>query len=235
VGIAHRGCYDLEAHENATGQRLRAWRSFSQPRIEQVDGWTIEGAVAGPVFRGDAGIVKSALERLPADVSFPLEIPVDGRMVEVLAEHAKRVQRTESIAGEWYIPHVIEPAFGIDRIIWHVLDHAFDDTAKDGEEYSILRFKAAVAPVDYCVLPLFEKDGMDELALTIHKRLCAEANLVSILDGSGSIGRRYARADEIGVPICITVDHQSVEDGTVTIRQRDDSSQTRIQISDLPL
>ena len=75
---------------------------------------------------------------------------------------------------------------------------------------------------------------MNELALTIHQRLCSAANLVSILDGSGSIGRRYARADEIGVPICITVDHQSVEDGTVTIRQRDDGSQTRIKISDLP-
>jgi glycyl-tRNA synthetase len=233
VGIAHRGCYDLEAHENATGQRLRAWRGFSEPRIEQVDGWTIDGAVAGPVFRGDAGSIKIALEKLPADVSFPLEVAIDERMVKVSQEHVKRVQRTESIAGEWYIPHVIEPAFGIDRIIWHILDHAFNDTGKDGEEYSMLRFKAAVAPVDYCVLPLFEKDGMGELALKIHQRLCAEANVVSILDGSGSIGRRYARADEIGVPICITVDHQSVEDGTVTLRQRDDGSQTRINISDL--
>ena len=235
VGIAHRGCYDLEAHETATGQRLRAWRGFSEPRIEQIDGWTIEGAIAGPVFRGDAGGVKEALEKLPADVEFPLEVSVDGRPVNVLKEHVKRVQRTESVSGEWYIPHVIEPAFGIDRIIWHVLDHAFDDTGKDGEEYSMLRFKPEVAPVDYCVLPLFEKDGMGELALKIHQRLCAESNLVSILDGSGSIGRRYARADEIGVPICITVDHQSVEDGTVTIRQRDDGSQTRVNISDLPI
>ena len=153
--------------------------------------------------------------------------------MEVLSEHVKRVQRTETISGEWYIPHVVEPAFGIDRIIWHVLDHAYDDTTKDGDAYTVLRLNDEVAPVNYCVFPLFEKEGMGELARKLHKKLCATSGVVSIYDSSGSIGRRYARADEIGVPRCLTVDHQSVQDQTVTVRNRDTGEQHRVHINDL--
>ena len=234
VGIAHRGCYDLESHENATGRTLRARREFSQPKVIETDGWTIDGAKAGPAFRALAGAVKTAVEVLPASTSFPhlLTLP-NGEQVTVETEHVKRDQRTETITGEWYIPHVVEPAFGIDRIIWHILDHAYDETEKDGEQYTVMRLSEQVAPVDYCVFPLFEKDGMGELAQSIHKTLCSKPDLVSMYDSSGSIGRRYARADEIGVPKCITVDHQSLEDKTVTIRDRDSGNQHRVHIDSL--
>ena len=234
VGIAHRGCYDLESHENATGKSLRARREFSQPKVIETDGWTIDGAKAGPAFRALAGAVKTAVEVLPASTSFPhlLTLP-NGEQVTVETEHVKRDQRTETITGEWYIPHVVEPAFGIDRIIWHILDHAYDETEKDGEQYTVMRLSEQVAPVDYCVFPLFEKDGMGELAQSIHKTLCSKPDLVSMYDSSGSIGRRYARADEIGVPKCITVDHQSLEDKTVTIRDRDSGNQHRVHIDSL--
>ncbi|MBT5391645.1 MAG: glycine--tRNA ligase [Euryarchaeota archaeon] len=234
VGIAHRGCYDLESHEKATGKSLRARREFSEPQIIETDGWTIDGAKAGPVFRALAGAVKLAVENLPADTSFPhnLTLP-DGEIVTIESEHVKRDQRTETITGEWYIPHVVEPAFGIDRIIWHILDHAYDETGKDDEEYTVMRLSEHVAPVDYCVFPLFEKDGMGEIAKLIHATLCSKQNIVSMYDSSGSIGRRYARADEIGVPKCITVDHQSLEDQTVTIRDRDSGEQHRVHIESL--
>ena len=234
VGIAHRGCYDLESHEKATGKSLRARREFSEPQVIETDGWTINGATAGPAFRALAGAVKAAVEGLPASTSFPHLLTLEsGEQVTVETEHVKRDQRTETITGEWYIPHVVEPAFGIDRIIWHILDHAYDETGKDGEEYTVMRLSENVAPVDYCVFPLFEKDGMGELALSIHRTLCSKQNLVSMYDSSGSIGRRYARADEIGVPKCITVDHQSLEDQTVTIRDRDSGEQHRVRIDSL--
>ncbi|MEZ8033204.1 MAG: glycine--tRNA ligase [Candidatus Poseidoniaceae archaeon] len=234
VGIAHRGCYDLESHEKATGKSLRARREFSEPQVVETDGWTINGATAGPAFRALAGAVKAAVEGLPATTSFPHLVSLEsGEQVTVEPEHVKRDQRTETITGEWYIPHVVEPAFGIDRIIWHILDHAYDETGKDGEEYTIMRLSENVAPVDYCVFPLFEKDGMGELAQSIHRTLCSKQNLVSMYDSSGSIGRRYARADEIGVPKCITVDHQSLEDQTVTIRDRDSGEQHRVRIDSL--
>ena len=234
VGIAHRGCYDLEAHEKATGKTLRARREFSQPKIVEIDGWTTDGATAGPAFRALAGAVKIAVEQLPSSSQFPMQLALDnGESVTVNLEHVKRVQRTETISGEWYIPHVVEPAFGIDRIIWHLLDHAYHESTKGGEEYVTLRLNESVAPVDYCVFPLFEKDGMGQMARDIHKSLCSKSATVSIYDASGSIGRRYARADEIGVPICITVDHQSLQDNTVTLRDRDSGQQSRVPISEL--
>jgi len=234
VGIAHRGCYDLESHEKATGKSLRARREFSQPQVIETDGWTTDGAKAGPAFRALAGAVKAAVEAMPASTAFPSQLTLpSGDQVTVEAEHVKRNQRTETITGEWYIPHVVEPAFGIDRIIWHILDHAYDETGKDGEEYTVMRLSEHVAPVDYCVFPLFEKDGMGELAQSIHRTLCSKPNIVSMYDSSGSIGRRYARADEIGVPKCITVDHQSLEDQTVTIRDRDSGEQHRVHIDSL--
>ena len=234
VGIAHRGCYDLTAHENATGQRLRAWRTFSEPKIVEIDGWTIDGAIAGPAFRALAGKVKSAVENLPADSSFPMHLEFDGQHVEVMLEHVKRVQRTENVNGEWYVPHVVEPAFGIDRIIWHLIDHSYTETEKSGEEYTLLSLPESVAPVDVTVLPLYEKDGMGELAQKIHRDLCGRKNVFSVLDASGSIGRRYARADEIGVPFCITVDHESLTHNSVTLRSRDSGEQIRVAIEDLP-
>jgi glycyl-tRNA synthetase len=78
-----------------------------------------------------------------------------------------------------------------------------------------------------------EKDGLDDLANNIHQTICATKNLASYYDGSGSIGRRYARADEVGVPWAITIDHESLQNGSVTIRRRDDGKQMRIQPDDL--
>lgn len=234
VGIAHRGCYDLEAHEKATGKTLRARREFKQPKIVEIDGWTTDGSTAGPAFRALAGAVKKAVENLPSQHQFPTQLSLEnGESVTVNSEHVKRVQTTQTISGEWYIPHVVEPAFGIDRIIWHLLDHAYDEAGKDDEEYVTLRLSSNIAPVDYCVFPLFEKDGMGQLAKQIHQTLCSRSSIVSIYDASGSIGRRYARADEIGVPHCITVDHQSLEDNSVTIRDRDSGQQRRVSISQL--
>ncbi len=234
VGIAHRGCYDLTAHEDATGQRLRAWRTFAEPKVVEIDGWTIDGAKAGPAFRALAGKVKVAVEELPSSTTFPLSIDVDGQNVDILQEHVKRVQRSENVTGEWFVPHVVEPAFGIDRIIWHLLDHSYTETEKSGEDYTLLSLSELVAPVDVTVLPLYEKDGMGKLAQKIHRDLCSRRGIFSSYDASGSIGRRYARADEIGVPWCLTIDHDSLNDGTVTIRSRDTGEQKRISIDDLP-
>lgn len=235
VGIAHRGCYDLQAHEQASGKTLRARREFSEPKILEIDGWTIDGGVAGPAFRADAGQVKSLVEELDLDTEFPVEVLLeDGRTITVEPQHVKRVQKTVKETGEWFIPHVVEPAFGIDRILWHVLDHAYMESEKGGEPYRMLKLTSLVAPIDVVILPLFEKNGMDEIAAALHKRCCMIPNLFSMYDASGSIGKRYARADEIGVPLCITIDHQSLEDNTVTMRSRDDGSQVRVSIDDLP-
>ena len=228
VGIAHRGCYDLESHEKATGRTLRARRDFEQPRTTVIDAWTIDGATAGPAFKAKAGMVKDAVEALPKNTTFPVDVSLtDGTTESVLEQHVKPNKKTVKETGEWYIPHVIEPAFGIDRIIWHVIDHAYTEHEKNDELYTVMRLSSDIVPVDVAVFPLFEKDGMETLARDLHQRFCMKSGFISMYDGSGSIGRRYARADEIGVPICITVDHQSLEDGTVTVRDRDTGEQYR--------
>jgi glycyl-tRNA synthetase len=234
VGIAHRGCYDLESHEKATGKTLRARREFDEPRTTVIDAWTINGATAGPAFKSLAGQVKAAIETLAKETNFPCQVTLaSGEVVEITEEHVKPNQQTIKETGEWYIPHVIEPAFGIDRIIWHAIDHAYDEIEKNDEAYTLMRLQPSIAPVDYAVFPLFEKDGMGELAWKLHQQLCQTSGLVSMYDASGSIGRRYARADEIGVPVCITVDHQSLEDNTVTVRDRDTGEQQRVPIDSL--
>ena len=140
VGIAHRGCYDLQAHEDATNKSLRARREFEHPKEVIIDGWTIDGAKAGPAFRSLAGQVKSKVEELPKDTEFPITLNLnDGEAVIVEQEHVKRVQKSETLTGEWFIPHVVEPAFGIDRIIWHVFDHAYSETQKESETYTIMK------------------------------------------------------------------------------------------------
>ena len=98
----------------------------------------------------------------------------------------------------------------------------------------MLTLSKHIAPIDVAIFPLFEKDGMGVMAQNIHSLCCKKSGLVSMYDAGGSIGKRYARADEIGVPVCITVDHQSLEDRTVTLRNRDDGSQTRISMDELP-
>ena len=113
-----------------------ARREFDEPRTITIDAWTINGATAGPAFKALAGAVKTAVEALPKSTTFPCEVALqDGTTVVVGEEHVKPNQKTIKETGEWYIPHVIEPAFGIDRIIWHVIDHAYAESEKNGEPY----------------------------------------------------------------------------------------------------
>ena len=93
-----------------------------------IDGWTIDGSIAGPAFRSLAGKVKTAVEQLPLETEFPISLNIDEQMILVEPSHVKRLQKTETLTGEWFIPHVVEPAFGIDRIIWHLLDHSYSET-----------------------------------------------------------------------------------------------------------
>ena len=236
VGIAHRGCYDLGAHEEATNSNeLRAWREFAEPiEVDKMVTSPI-GSVVGPTFRDQAGNVSEALlnlENPPDKFPFDLELS-DGKIVTIEEEMVEIKQIQDTIRGEWFLPHVVEPAFGLDRIIWHVLDHAYEMTEKEGDEYLILHLTENVAPYELVVLPLFEKDGMAELAEQIRTKLLSFRGINVYYDGSKSIGRRYARADEIGVPWAITIDHTSIDDGTVTIRRRDDQTQIRISQDDL--
>jgi glycyl-tRNA synthetase len=132
-------------------------------------------------------------------------------------------------AGRYFIPHVIEPSFGIDRILYSVLEYAYSKRNKR----TILRLPRDIASIKIAVFPLVNKDGLPALTEKVY-RLIVDEGLIAKYDESGSIGRRYARADEIGIPLCITVDYQSLENNTVTLRDISTWKQVRTKIAELP-
>jgi glycyl-tRNA synthetase len=130
-----------------------------------------------------------------------------------------------------YVPHVIEPAAGADRAMLAFLVDAYDEDEIEGERRTVLRLHPVLAPVKVAVLPLVRKDGQPELAREVYRRL--RERVQAEYDEGGAIGRRYRRQDEIGTPWAVTIDHQSLEDRTVTIRDRDSLAQDRIAIDAL--
>ncbi|MCD6248341.1 MAG: glycine--tRNA ligase [Hadesarchaea archaeon] len=135
----------------------------------------------------------------------------------------------EGGAGKKILCHVVEPSYGIDRLLYCVLEHSLSE--ENGRP--LLRLKKELAPVQVGVFPLLKRDGLPEKAREVLKKLRSE-KFITEYDDSGSIGRRYARADEIGVPYCVTIDHRTLQDETVTIRDRDTKDQIRVKIGNLP-
>jgi len=126
-----------------------------------------------------------------------------------------------------YIPYVIEPSAGIDRATFAFLVDAYDEEEVNGEVRSVMRFHPTLAPIKIGIFPLVKKDGMPELAHAIYKDLHKHFNC--FYDEKGAVGRRYRRQDEAGTPFCVTVDGQTNEDGTVTVRERDSMKQVRVK------
>jgi len=136
---------------------------------------------------------------------------------------------------EKFIPYVIEPTMGVERLMLAVLLSAYSESdGSDGREKGevVLKFKPKIAPIKVGVFPLVKKDKLLEVARGIAKSL-KEAGVMTFCDEAGSIGRRYRRQDEIGTPFCITVDYDTLKDNAVTIRERDSMKQERVKISEI--
>jgi glycyl-tRNA synthetase len=144
----------------------------------------------------------------------------------------EKLEFFDQASGDRYVPHVIEPAAGADRATLAFLADAYDEEEVEGESRTVLRLHPRLAPVKVAVLPLVRKDGQPELAKEVRRLL--RGHMQTEYDEGGSIGRRYRRQDEIGTPWCVTIDHESLEDRTVTIRDRDSLAQERVAIDDLP-
>jgi len=227
VGIADRGNWDLSRHAQFSGQDLTHFKKFDEPRETEVERINPNSKALGPMYKGKAKAISEAISALPpsAIADGKLKVTVDGEEIELGSEFFEVVKRKEKVAGERVIPHVIEPSHGLDRIFYSVLEHAYRyDKEKD---YVVLGLAPAVAPIKVGVFPLMEKDGLDTMAKDIYDKVHT-SRVEAYYDGSGTIGKRYARMDEVGTPWCITVDYDSLEDGTVTIRDRDTTEQKRI-------
>lgn len=130
--------------------------------------------------------------------------------------------------GQKVLPHVFELSMGVDRSLYCILENFLDLE----DDKTMLRLPPYLAPIDAAILPLISKEPFTSRAMEIYDELKRDFDVE--YDDSGSIGRRYMRYDEVGVPICITIDHQTIEDDTVTVRFRDSTHQIRVDVSDLP-
>jgi glycyl-tRNA synthetase len=155
-----------------------------------------------------------------------------------LTQHARysgeKLEYFDQGSGERYVPHVIEPAAGADRALLAFMVDAYDEElveregVGEGERRTVLRLHPRLAPVKAAVLPLVGKEGQPELAREVHRAV--RERVQAEYDEGGAIGRRYRRQDEIGTPFCLTIDHQSFEDRTITLRDRDSLAQERLPI-----
>ncbi|MGE0770833.1 MAG: glycine--tRNA ligase [Cyclobacteriaceae bacterium] len=139
----------------------------------------------------------------------------------------KKLQYFDTESNQSYIPYVIETSIGLDRMFLAVLSKSYqEEVLEDGSERTVLRIPAALAPNHVAILPLVKKDGLPEKAEAIMNEL--KLDFKCYYEDKDTIGRRYRRMDAIGTPFCVTIDHQTLEDGTVTIRYRDTMKQDRI-------
>jgi glycyl-tRNA synthetase len=234
VGVADRTDFDLKAHASVSKVNLSVFVHYDKPEKRLKTIVKPDFKALGPRFKSKAKAVAEALKALsPAEMKGDkIKVVVDGETIEIEQNLVSFENVEEEIRGEEVIPHVIEPSFGIDRILYAVLDHAYYEDAVDGETRAVLRFKPSVAPIEVAVLPLMDRKELATPAKKIQEDLRDRGMRVDY-DTSGSIGRRYRRNDEVGTPYEVTVDYETLEQGTVTIRDRDSMSQVKVPLDEV--
>ena len=232
VGIADRTDYDLRAHAKESGDSFTVFVPFDEVRTEERMRIVPNMGALGPQFRGKAKAVADALTTSKPGEN-GAEIIVDGETIFISSDLYEIRRETVEVRGEEVRPHVIEPSYGIDRIIYFILEHSYDEEMVDEEIRNVLRFPPQIAPVQVAVFPLMTRDGLDDIAYGL-SRACLNNGILAQYDDTGAIGRRYRRQDEIGTPFSVTVDYETKEDNTVTVRDRDSMKQIRCSIDELP-
>lgn len=157
----------------------------------------------------------------------------DFDLQNVARASGKNMEYRDKKTGESFVPHVIEPSFGVERLVMAVLSAAYHEDEVNGEKRTVLKLPEAFAPFRFCVSPLLKnKPELVEKARTVYQLLRKKYGNVT-WDDSGNIGKRYRKQDEIGTPKCVVIDFDTLEDDTVTVRDRDTLSQTRAKINEL--
>ncbi len=144
----------------------------------------------------------------------------------------KKLEYFDQLNNERYLPYVVETSAGADRVTLTLLADAYREETVEGELRVVLGFHPTIAPIKAAVLPLTKKDGLPEVAERLYHDL--RRTVPAFYDDGGAIGRRYRRQDEVGTPWCLTVDHDTLQDRTVTVRERDAITQVRIGIDQVP-
>jgi glycyl-tRNA synthetase len=231
AGHAYRTDYDLFRHMESTKEDLRIFKAYEKPITKYVK--TISPVLSSieQTFKENSRKVIELLTSLNAEeaekrIKEKGYLEING--FKILPSHFEIKVKEIKEYGKKFIPHVVEPSFGAERLVYATLEYAYT-RIKDRD---VLKIPPSIAPIQAIVLPLVNKNGLQEKAIEVYSMI-EKSGLDVEYDDSGSIGRRYARADEAGIPLAITIDYQTLKDGTVTIRDRDTWKQIRVPISQL--
>ncbi|KAF2637767.1 glycyl-tRNA synthetase-like protein [Massarina eburnea CBS 473.64] len=245
VGCADRSAYDLTVHMKKTGAPLVVREARKEPlKIEE---WQcdLDKKKFGPKFKKDGKTVEAAIEALSQELreKLSLDLEKEGKIVidvagvgdgkvEVPKELITIEKRTRVENVREYTPNVIEPSFGIGRIFYALCEQLYWTREKD-EARGVLSFPPTVAPTKVLIVPLSSHADFKPFVRQLSNRL-QDHGISSRVDDSGaSIGKRYSRNDELGTPLGITIDFQSVKDNTFTLRDRDSTEQVRASLDDI--
>lgn len=237
-GYSYRSDYDLSNHGEHSDEDFTVFRQYDEPKVVERAVVEPDMSYLGPEFGGAAADIAEALQTLAerdrtAFDGDEVTVEADGESYTVPVEKTGFSVEEVKESGEHITPHVVEPSIGVGRVLYTVLDHAYETDEIEGETRTRLALDSEIAPTTVGVFPLMDKDGMGEKAHEIAAELRTNGFDVTY-DDSGNIGRRYRRQDEVGTPFCVTVDYEGVEDDTVTLRERDSTEQVRVDAADLP-
>ncbi|QGA80092.1 glycine--tRNA ligase [Candidatus Nanohalobium constans] len=238
-GFSYRGCYDLTKHGKHSEEDFTIFKEYDEPEIVEEAKVDPDMGYLGPEFGNKAGKIVERLQNLAEEDpevfgQDEVAVEVDGEEFSVPSDKCNFSVEEVKKSGEHITPHVAEPSFGVDRIVYTVLVHAYDEDKVEDEERTVLHMSDEVAPTEVAVFPLMDKEGLGEKASEVADMLRDKGFSVKY-DDTGNIGRRYRRQDEVGTPVCITVDYETLEEEpeTVTVRDRDSTEQERVEVSDL--
>ncbi|WP_434730857.1 glycine--tRNA ligase [Thermogladius sp. KZ2Tp1] len=236
AGYAYRTDYDLKRHMDYSGVDMFYFKKYEKP-VEVVKKRVIVDYKAladrlGERFQEALKVLQGkSQEELYEELSSKGYVEAGG--LKIGREFFTLREERSLVHGEKIVPHVVEPSYGVERLLYVLLEYSYNVV----EDRVVLKLPPRLAPFHVAVFPLMagsreEHKAMASLARSIVQNL-REGGLRVVYDEEGSIGRRYARADEIGIPYAVTVDHQSLQDGTVTIRFRDTRRQVRVGVGEL--
>lgn len=244
VGCADRSAYDLTVHANKTKEKLVVRQKLDTPVTVTKYELDLEKKKFGPKFRKNAPLVEDWLlsrnqdelvklkEELSSNGKITFKIPEIEDEIELDTTFITIEQRTKVEHVREYTPNVIEPSFGIGRIIYSIFEHRFW-SRPEATERAVLSFPPIVAPTKVLLVPLSNNEDLQPIVKQISKTLRKEQIPFKVDDSGASIGKRYARNDELGTPFGITIDFESVKDGSVTLRERDSTKQVRGDVKDI--
>lgn len=241
VGHADRACYDLIQHSQRTGVAMVASERLIEPILVEKIIAEPNKKLIGPRFKLEQKHVIAAIEALEGEELdiFKTKIETDKKAIlkdcyEITSDLVTFSLQKRIVSETKYTPSVIEPSFGIGRILYALLEHSFSQRNGD-EQRCVMSFNPIIAPIKVGIYRLINHPPFDPIVNRI-KNLLHDQNITCKIDSSsGTVGRRYSRADELGIPFGITIDFQTLIDHSVTLRDRDSMKQIRVPYNQLLL